>query len=652
MLAALVQSLVDSKNEAADDVLLEALRLGTEPEKALALNALLRRRTQRGLVGVVSQFAALPESLRGVIFRSVKAFHPALREGGRSQDVPTALAAMKIIALSRQGKLTYILAEGLHNPEEDIAKAAVEAMVALSRWAAVETRKLHTAQDATDEQKKERQRLYHQLVDDRPEIEQAVARAIDVHRGKYGPDLLRAALLLADSPASKTAAILKMTKHGGLGPMTRRLQQMPDSEHVEAFLIAAAHGGLRAHFGVTMSHIVDPPVLDALLRRTHWLKDQQLALCVHHVSRGVWWGDAELDKDLARRDDTDAALIGEWIGASGTHDVMQDAKLERLCGQMAANPAGRLRLLRVAMRRPRGASTALIRTFLKDGDERFVRMAAREIVRRQPPDYENTLIQLMSHPAPSVRRVIARSVGQVGFDHFWERYDHLDKATRRSAGRAMLKLLPDGLARLERRIRHGTLEQRLKAVNMAQELGMPAGLLPALHAMCRDANPRLRSRAVTLVGEADTTVPAQTVLDQALNDADARVRANAIEVLEAKHSTEYIPMLTQRARHAPSRERANAIKALHTMRVETASNQLLAMIQDERPEHRISAMWALKQIGWWKMLSEVGRLAKEDQNLRVRRYALAILRTVSDVIKARQTPPAAAPAAGEMRKAV
>src|SRR5438128_1371893 len=119
MLGELVQSLVDSKNEAADEVLLDALRLGTEPEKALSLNALLRRRTQRGLVGIVGQFASLPESLQGVVFKSIRAFHPALRECGRSKDIPTALAAMKIIAIARQGKLTYILTEGLHNPDDD-----------------------------------------------------------------------------------------------------------------------------------------------------------------------------------------------------------------------------------------------------------------------------------------------------------------------------------------------------------------------------------------------------------------------------------------------------------------------------------------------------------------------------------------------------
>ena len=46
------------------------------------------------------------------------------------------------------------------------------------------------------------------------------------------------------------------------------------------------------------------------------------------------------------------------------------------------------------------------------------------------------------------------------------------------------------------------------------------------------------------------------------------------------------------------------------------------MLRDQRSEHRISALWALRQIGWWQLINEVGRLAKEDANLRVRRYAM------------------------------
>ena len=44
-------------------------------------------------------------------------------------------------------------------------------------------------------------------------------------------------------------------------------------------------------------------------------------------------------------------------------------------------------------------------------------------------------------------------------------------------------------------------------------------------------------------------------------------------------------------------------------------------------------MWALKQIGWWKLLQEVGQLAKEDNNLRVRRYAVGVLKGVADMVQ-------------------
>jgi HEAT repeat protein len=369
-----------------------------------------------------------------------------------------------------------------------------------------------------------------------------------------------------------------------------------------------------------------------VLRKTHWLKDQQLLLCAHQVARGIWLEDAELGKDITRRDDQDVARIGEWIAASGIHDVLQDERLEKLRQQLEGNLAGRLRLLRIAMRRPRGASVLLLKSFLTDPEPRLARMAARELLRRRPPDYENILIQVMASAHDSVRRVISRSVGQVGFDHYWERFDRLDKSTRRSAGRAMLKVLPDGISRLERRLRSGSVEQRIKAITMAQELGIADAIAPVLLEMCNDPHAKVRSKAVALLAEIKS-LPPDIVLDRVLSDGDPRVRANAIEVIEAKHRVDFVPLLTKRARSSHNRERANAIKALHRLRVGTASTQLLSMMQDERAEHRISALWALRQIGFWSMLRQVGDLAKADPNLRVRRYAMAVLRSVADLVR-------------------
>jgi HEAT repeat protein len=128
-------------------------------------------------------------------------------------------------------------------------------------------------------------------------------------------------------------------------------------------------------------------------------------------------------------------------------------------------------------------------------------------------------------------------------------------------------------------------------------------------------------------------------MERIVRDTDSRVRANAIEVLENHQTPEFIALLAERSRTTNSRERANAIKALHRMRVGNVGPALIAMLQDARPEHRISAMWALKQIGWWKLLNEVGRIAKSDPNLRARRYALAVLKGVAEMVQAQQTSP-------------
>lgn len=637
MLEQLVQSLVVSKNEAADDLLLEALSLGTDPEQMVALGALLRRQTTRGLGGVLERYDKLSESLKRGVLSNLKTFHHALRECGRSDNPELRLAAMRLIAIGRQGKLAYVLSENLHDQDESLSKAATDAMVGLARWVSMES---HALQRGTiTEQSRmvegtstDRAAVYRELMENRAEIEAAVARAMDVHRGRHGQELLRAALLLCDWPGSKTLAILTTLKHGGQSPMVRRLQQPPTAEHVEAFLLGASHGQLRSHFGVVFSHIEEAPVLDALLRKTHWLKDHQLQLCVHQVSRGKWWGQTDLQHDIDRRPSGDAVLIAEWLAASGMHDALQDERMEPLRVKAQSDFDARLRLLRLTMSRRRNASTALVKAFLSDPDERLARMAAREIIGRKPADYENSLLQLMTNAPDSVRRVVSRAIGQVGFDQFWQRFDRMDRPTRKQAGKAMLKLLPDALQRLSSRLSSGPVEQRIKAMQIVHELDLAEPLKDALMPLCSFPQARIRSKAVSLLAEIGSVTP-DVLLERVLNDSDARVRANAIEVLENKRATEYVPMLTQRARSAQNRERANAIKALGRMRVSTASTQLLHMLQDQRSEHRISALWALRQIGWWNMLNEVGRLAKSDPNMRVRRYALGVIKGVAQLVQ-------------------
>jgi HEAT repeat protein len=688
MLDRLMQTLLRTPNEAADDLLLQALRLGLENEQRFVLDALMRRKTVRGLSGIITCFDDLPESLQETVLQNIRVFHHALTESGRSDDSAHRLGAMQLIALGRQGKLAYVLTENLHNPDAVLSKAATAALLNLAQWVATETKNLQegVGEEGDAETRREddaetrghgdtekdgeqqsnvssslpaspRLRVsassfpsassssdssdsYDRLMTERPEIEAAVARAISLHRGGHAQELLQAALLLADWPGSKTLGVLQTAKHAGQTAMVRRLQQPPDSEHVAAFLLGASHGQLRSHFGSVFSHIEQVAVLNGFLRKTHWLKDHQLQLCVHQVTRGMWWGLSELTRDIDRRSSADAPAIAEWLAHSGLHDVEQDERLQILLERIKRDPdqssprtrGARLKLLRIAMRRKRGASVSLIKSLLSDPDEQIMRMAAREIMRRKPLDFENMLLKMMTSATPSVRRVIGRAIGQAGFDNFWQRFDKIDKATRKQAGKAMLKLLPDAIQRLQRRALAGSPDQRVKSLQIVQELGIADPMQDTLIQLCADPNPRVRSKAVTVLGEIPTA-PSDLLVERLMNDSDARVRANAVEVLEARGDPQFVHLLAQRAMAATGRERANAIKAMHRLKVGPAGSQLLNMLRDGRADHRISALWALRQIGWWQLLNEVGNLAKADESVRVRRYAVGVLKTVSGLLE-------------------
>lgn len=657
----LLSLLVTADNQAADDLLLEAMRIGNEHERAIALEALTKRANSHGLFGVLELFEQFSPKTQKLIIDKASTFYFVLSDAGRSESHAARLAAMKVIAAARLGKLSYVLSENLRDPDDTLSKAACDSLLDLSRWVNTESRLMHRFDHSPHddgltlmgESKSpgdstivaaptvgtDLSTAYTQVMRERPEIESAVARALDWGKSKHIPDLLRAALLLCDHPQSRTLAILKTARHGGQASMVRKLQQPPSADHVEAFLLGASHGHLRTNFAAAFAQITGRDVLDALLRRTHWLRDHQLSTCMGHVERGVWWGEHDLPRDLEHRSVADAMRVADWIVTSGLHDTLQDQRLSQLIDHCHADAAARLHILRAASQRPKQTSVDLLKKMLDDTDERLVRIAAREIIRRRPPDFENMLLQRMTRSTPSVRRVISRAIGQIGFDGFWNRFERMDRLTRKQAGRAMLKLLTDAPTRISRYLTSGTTEQRVRGLQIVQELDLAQQFREQLVSLCSHPNARVRSKSVGLLVE----VPAEAtgeILERALSDTDGRVRANAIEVLEAKRSEEYVPMLTERARSTHNRERANAIKALHRMKVGNAAEQLTIMLKDPRVEHRISALWTLRHVGLWVLIGEVGRLAKADESLKVRRYAAAILKNVIDLLQQSGSLPA------------
>ena len=652
-----IAALVQSSNGAADDALLEAVRLGTPTEAARALGGLFQRGTSAGLAGVVQGYADLPVALRPLVADRVDVLDAAVRDVGRTGDADGRRSAVRLIADGRQAPLAGVLGDNLRHADASVAGAAAAALVGFAEWIVNGVRALQRGEGTTDVPPAPAPPVptYEQLTRDRADVEQAVVRAIEGQRERPATDrvmqdVVRAAVLLCDSSASRLVGVLRGPRHAGQAVLARRLGMTPAAEAVDAFLVAAGHGGQRSTFANAFGRIADAPALDAVLRRTHWLKDVMLSTCMTTVSRGAWWSDGDLTRDAAARCGDDVAKVGRWIAASGSADAVQDERLAGVRTLLLANDpsnvAARCELFRLAAGRPRGGSTGLVAAFLDDPDERLSRMAAREVHRRQPANGRALLMARMATALPSARRVIGRAVGQASFDQFWANFDQMDAARRRAAGRALLKLVPDVPARLVRRLAGANVQvfDRLKALQMVADLGVARDVAGTLIRLCGDASPRVRSKAVSLLRE----VPAASLdvmIERLLNDPDARVRANAVEVLDERSqdrgdssasSVTFVPTLVQRARTGSNRERANAIRALHRLRIDDVADALQHMLADPRTEHRVSALWAVRETGLWNLTGRVGQMAKSDPDAHVRQYALGVLRAVSELIGKQQ----------------
>jgi hypothetical protein len=640
MVSELLRSLIESPNAAADEVLVEALRLADVTEQLPLVAAILARGRVAGLCGLVDVYDKLPESMQLQILANVKSLHPALRECGRSERPERRLAAMKLIAQGRQGRLSYVLSENLHSGDETLGKCAAGAMTALARWVVRSTRQLQfgeaddigplVSQGVAGYEGSDAS-VYQQLLENRREIEGAVVRAIELHRGSRQQELLHAALLLCDSADSQVMQILTVSRHGGQGVFIRRVQQTPESEHVPAFLLAAGRGGLRTHFGQAFARIEGATSLDALLRRTHWLKDHAMQLCLRQATTGPWLDEASLAADLVRRGPRDLVSVARWVSLSGLSDDEKAQRLGVLMQATAGDSKARLGVMRSAMSIG-SASLPTMTEIVRGEDERLARIAARHAVRFGSREQETALLASTADAADSVRRVVSRSAGRTSFEAFWDRYDKLPEDIRRDAGRAMLKLLPDGLQRLARRLSSGDADGRVRAMQIVADLGLVAGLKERFLPLCSHASPRVRSKAVSLLGSIGVKA-IDTLLEKAASDPDARVRANAVEVMEQRSNGRFVPVLTEKARHGANRERANAIKALARMRAGVVHGQLSEMLHDTRPEHRVSALWCLRKLGWWKLLRDVADLARADDNIRVKRYAMGVLNAAAVELK-------------------
>ncbi len=610
---------------AVDDVLLESLRLGEPPEQLAIVETLLVRRTAHGLAGLVAQFATLPDTIRRRLVARCDMLAPAVSRCARADTELPRVSAARFIGEAGSARLIYILGELLRSGSSDVFGAACEATAALadSIWCAADDLR----QGRLDGE--ERGAIFDRLVAIGSELEPLVLRALDAPRGSDSPGLARAAVQIM---AVRRGPLCEaMRRHGGRPwPLvSSRLARPSDAAAVAALLACAGRGPLRQEIVARLAAADAAEALPGLVDHAYRLVDPALQSAAL-AGRGRALSEQEI-RVLRERSAGGAARAALWLahgtGRQGT-EVTAEAVWKHAggCG---------VSLLRSTVDVP-GAHHRLATRILEGDEERAGRMAARVLARAGEAGSDRILLRRLASAPPTVRATIARRIGARSFHLYWERFDLMMPEARQSAGRALFKMLPQELARLKRLLVSGTPNEAIKALCVASELGIAQQVRDEIRQLCEHGDAKVRSKAVLMIGELlaeGRDAEAEQRLEAALVDADDRVRANAIEVLERTGRRELASLLEARSRLGRNRERANAIRAMARMRLADPQRPLFDMLRDRRDPHRLSALWAVEQTGQWKLLEEVVRLARSDSNSRVRRYALGTVQRMAEQMR-------------------
>ena len=333
-----------------------------------------------------------------------------------------------------------------------VVEAAAAALAGLAKDVAAECRFLR--QGRGDET------LWTQTLALRRDLSRAVADAMNgaISHPPASRALRRAAVHLLAAGATD-ADLVAAARREGLGEADEG-----DAGNFAAACLRSAQA-TRDGLAATLAKLSDADGLAELAVSSHLLADPRAAGQLADAAGGRWLEPASLRAWLAERPET-AAGVAAWVAAAGGGR----GGCGRTCSTrvLDADPAAAVPILN------RGPlPTRTLDRLAGDADGHVRRMAVRRLARRaaeRDAAAESALLRRLADGDADLRRAGRAGVAAT-FEALWRRLDDLTPDRRRSAGRAVLKLLPDAGDRLRRLATGGPADRRLRGAAVRRRFG-------------------------------------------------------------------------------------------------------------------------------------------------------------------------------------
>jgi hypothetical protein len=278
---------------------------------------------------------------------------------------------------------------------------------------------------------------------------------------------------------------------------------------------------------------------------------------------------------------------------------------------------------------------------VRDHDHVVARQALRHGF-RQPTVDDDVLSAAISRDEHTfVRRATLRT--SLGHERaYFAAFDHLDRTTARVLARHHLRHNREPfLAALRAKLDDRDVTRITMLIDLMRGVRLVPEFEPALIAMTASTSARISASAVIALRDGAMRERLDALRAALLHD-DGRVRANAVEALTAISIRERqgvladvtLRWLTELAEDDHNRLRGNAVRALLRTDARSAPRLLHAMLEDKRPLHRVSGLWAATTGGDLSIVEVVRNLCASDPVPEIRTRAHAARRLLEVHVEA------------------
>ena len=607
--------LAGETNLAVDDALLEVLPELAAPEQEAALDVLLARQRETGLLGLVAGFPSFDPSLQQRVLARTPGLYAGTRLAVDDERPDVRHAAIDLIRQSGDCRLAYLLADMLCSATAD-RETRQRAAAALNHITA-----RHVEQQTRTRPDPAERREWTARGD---YLARALRRAIEGWELHFRPEVLVAAMWLSDhlaEPLLEKASSMRSR----LGRALLEQLRNPRDPRLAAFTLRAlASPDLRSEVARQIGACRNTTFARALARQAWLLGDPQIARSCQRIRSLAW-----LEEGADSGDPAAVPSPGEWAGlvrlvaACGLNSERRLGIYGHLLatGEEAAQEAA---FWQVAAEHNEEA-TRLLRSLVRSRDPAWADLpaaAARELRRRERDAQLAPIKEPDLPPAPP-------ATPAEWFEHLWLRFEQMDEPERRAA----VDMIPQHRAAFTPRVTAGLRSadpaERLKALQVARHLDLTAAVDTEIYRLANDADARVRSAAVAALGGLGGPV-AGRIIRRGLEDPDPRVQSNAIEAAHRLDLPATPDALTPKLEADHHRVRATAVAALLQMNVQPAGEALLDMLEDPSALRRIAALWVVQRLNLASLLDRLYTLAENDPDTRVRHRAARVLRSLAD----------------------